>query len=222
MAFGDKTKKFQDEKAAKSDMVTLSKADLKDLIADEVASRVAAAEVAVKAQNPDMPLDMIERIGQVFARESRKAANPSNPDHRHLSAFSYPEGDVERPRPELPFSLLWKGFPVHKETSVVPWWELEQFVTLKPGTYTCIRRDGAPIKVTARAEYDVDGTTMTGLIVEFDVTRDTRSHIPSPYVFAYQMNHADRDPRETFAEAMASLVQIEWRDRKAKESLAVA
>lgn len=195
------------EKAAPQ-TVTMTVEQLRELVGSSTAG-----------MTPEVLEHIMTKSAEMSAEAMRRSLKPENPHHPEISAFSYTEGDRTRPRPVLPFELIWKGFPVHKEPHVCAWWELEAYVQLTPGTYTCSLSDGSPLKVTVTPEYDVANTTITKLTVDFVITHDTRAKIPSPFVMAYQMNHADRDLDETFAEAMSQLLQIKVRDRKAKSAL---
>lgn len=164
---------------------------------------------------------IMRRTAENSAQAMQKALIPENAHHPGISAFSYPEGDRARPRPTLPFELYWKGFPIHREPKLSAWWELEQFVHLKPGNYTCSKRDGSALRVTVTAQYGADGETVERLTVDFPCDREMRPMIAPPYVMAYQMTHAQLPARESFVEAMSGLLTLELADRKAKEAALV-
>lgn len=226
MAIGDKVRKYQASKQAAEAVaddstapvageqaVTLTFDQLKDLLGQHTNTN---------GLTPDVLESIMAKTAEMSAEAMRRSLKPENTHHPEISAFSYPEGERARPRPSLPFELLWKGFPIHKELSVSAWWELEQLRELTPGTFTCLRTDGTPMTVTVTATYAADNKTVASLSVDFDCTRETRPLIPSPYVLAYQMTHPDLDPQESFTEAMGRLLQIKLQDRKAKEVAAVA
>lgn len=166
---------------------------------------------------PDDKLEQIlAKTAQISADAMRKSLKPENTFHPGISVYSYPEGDRERKRPQLPFELLWLGFPVHREDSVCTWYEMEEYAKLQPGEYQCSLRDGgATIKVTVKGEEGPDGK-LSRLVVNYPATRDNRSQIPSPFVWAYQMNQSGRSPQETFVEAMSKLLAIALQDRQEK------
>lgn len=201
--------KDKDETAAPS--VTLTLAELKELLGTNAGGLDA-----------DTLEKILTRTAEMTAASMQKALKPENTHHPGISFGSYPEGDRLKPRPVLPFELLWKGFPIHREIELSTYWELEQYARLKPGAYTVSRRDGAPLKVTATAQYAPDGETIERLIVDFDCDRDVRPMVAPPYIMAYQMNHPHRDRQETFVEGMTNLLQIELADRRAKASKTVA
>jgi hypothetical protein len=164
----------------------------------------------------DVLAEILAKNAETSAEAMRKSMKPENTFAPMVSVFSYPEGDRAKPRPSLPFELLWSGFPVHKE-SVSTWYELEQFAQLKPGEYICSKSDLSPIKVTAKAEWSADNSKVSRLSVTFPTDRDLRVTMPSPYVWAYQMNHSDRPARETYVEAMSNLLNIQLNDMRAKQ-----
>jgi hypothetical protein len=44
---------------------------------------------------------ILEKVGLSTAMGMQKAVRPENEVHPHISAFSYPEGDIKRPKPKL-------------------------------------------------------------------------------------------------------------------------
>lgn len=45
--------------------------------------------------------DILKQQGEATAELARKAKWPENATHPHISVFSYPEGDIARPKPKL-------------------------------------------------------------------------------------------------------------------------
>lgn len=191
--------------------VALTVEQLKELLG------VAMGAPQAAQLTPDVLEAIMARTAEMSAEAMRRSLKPENTFHPEVSVYSHPEGDRAHPKATLPFELLWLGFPVHKESSVVAWYEMEQYAQLKPGDYTCTLLDRTTLPVTVIAEKSSDGATITKLRVSFKATRENRDRIPSPFIFCYQMNHADRDPRETFVEAMSRLLTIQLQDSKAKE-----
>jgi len=52
---------------------------------------------------------ILEKVGLSTAQAMRSSLKPENPDHPHISAFSYPEGDLARPKPELRVKTIFCG-----------------------------------------------------------------------------------------------------------------
>lgn len=55
---------------------------------------------------------VLEKVGLSTALGMQKAVRPENDPHPHASAFSYPEGDIARPKPKLKRDTF---FNYHKE-----------------------------------------------------------------------------------------------------------
>lgn len=206
--------KKDDETQPENPAITLTLKDLRELLGDRS-----------QGMTPELLEAVLAKTAEISAKSMQKALKPENPFHPGISFASYPEGDLKRPRPVMPFELLWKGFPIWGELDgavLSTWWELEQYAQLKPGTYTVSKRDGSPLRVTATAQYKPDMVTVERLIVDFEVDRDNRSMISPPFIMAYQMNHADQDHQDTYVEAMSLMLSIQLQDRKAKAQPLVA
>lgn len=134
------------------------------------------------------------------AKAMQKAMKPENQTHPGISALSYPEGDVAKPRPALPFEFYWNAYPVHKFPETQHWRELELMAQVKPGEYTVMRRDFTPMTVTVKGDHDATGK-LTKVEVEFPISRAERALVPPQVVLLYQLVHPD-NPRKRFVEAM--------------------
>lgn len=53
------------------------------------------------ALTPAAMKEILESSGKVTAEMARKAKWPENAEHPHISVYSYPEGDLARPKPKL-------------------------------------------------------------------------------------------------------------------------
>lgn len=62
--------------------------------------------------SPDMLAGILEKVGVQSAHVMHKAVRPENEIHPHISAFSYPEGDIARPKPAMKRDVY---FNFHKE-----------------------------------------------------------------------------------------------------------
>lgn len=134
------------------------------------------------------------------AKGVQKALKPENDTHPGISALSYPEGDVARPRPVLPCEFWWNGYPVHMFPETQHYRELELMCQVQPGEYTVLRKDGSKMAVTVKPERDADGK-VTKLSVEFPVSREEKWLVPPMAVVLYQLVYPD-NPRKRFVEAM--------------------
>lgn len=125
-------------------------------------------------------------IQTATAKAMQKAMKPENQDHPGVSAFSYPEGDVKRPRPAVPYEFYWNGYPIHKFPETEHWRELELILQVQPGEFNVLRKDGSKMPVTVRAERDADGK-ITRVDVEFKVSRSEKDRVPPKTVIIHQM-----------------------------------
>jgi len=76
----------------------------------KLVDKMTAAQVSPAALK-----DILTETGKVNAELARKAKWPENPDHPHISAYSYPEGDVLRPKPKLKRETFFCGYREDEE-----------------------------------------------------------------------------------------------------------
>ena len=150
--------------------------------------------------------EILAGTAEYSADAMKKSLKPENEAHPGKSCFSYEEGDVARPRPELPYEFFYNAYPVHKFPETEHWRELELMTQVQPGTYTVIRRDGTPMPVEVKGERNVDGK-ITKIAVEFAVSRGEKSLVPPKSVVLYQLIH-NENPRKAFVEAMTEYFQV--------------
>jgi hypothetical protein len=194
--------------------------ELAQLQAAQELARVAAANKA-RAE---------ETAGAV-----ERATNPSNKTHPGKSAMSYLEGDVVRPRPVIPYTLFWNGYPQDKFQEELSWMELELFTGIRtepdgtptrlhrglvPGIYDCLEKDGKTgHKVTVKATLDANNR-IERVDVLFPVLRERKDAIPPLFVWLYQMVHADTmSPRESWMKGMLEYVDLTFRDEESKRQM---
>jgi hypothetical protein len=150
--------------------------------------------------------EILSGTALLSADAMKKSLKPENDAHPGKSCFAYAEGDVEKPRPTLPFEFFYNAYPWHKFPETQHWRELELACQVQPGAYTVIRRDGTPMPVEVKGDRDVTGK-LTSLRVEFVVSRDEKALIPPQSVLLYQLLHND-NPRKAFVEAMTEYFQV--------------
>jgi hypothetical protein len=208
---------------------------LDDGYTPEVALEIAMEQAAAERQR-------IAEANTARASETavavERATNPSNKRHPGKSAMSYPEGDIARPRPSIPYALFWNGYPQDKFQEELSWMELEMFTGLHtnedgtvvrvnrglvPGVYDCMEKDGRTAhKVKVRATMDADNR-IERVDVEFAVMREKKDHISPLFVWLYQMVHADTmTPRESWMKGMLEYVDLTFKDEEAKRPVSVA
>lgn len=168
--------------------------------------RLLAALAQKPALDKDSLKDILTETAQISASTMQKALKPENDQHPGISAFSYPEGDVAKPRPVLPYELYWNNYPVHKFPETQHWRELELACQLTPGEFTVLRRDGSKMIVTVAGEKNADGK-LTKLTVTFPVSREDKALVPPMAVVLYQLVHPD-NPKQRFVEAMTEYLKV--------------
>ena len=144
--------------------------------------------------------DVLHSTSLSNAKAMQSAIDPNNKRHPEKSCFSYPEGDLERPRPVLPFQFFYNNYPFHMFPETQHFRELELASLVEPGDYTVMRKDFTAMTVTVRGERDGDGK-LTKVQVEFPVSREDKWKVPPQIVVLYQLVYNDA-PKRRFVEAM--------------------
>jgi hypothetical protein len=194
------------------------------LSGDQFAQLIAAITAASSGNagnSTDMSMlkELMAGAAIVAANHTDKVQNPSNKAHPAISAFSYPEGDLARPKPLPPFQFIYAGYPCTKWPETEHWRELELMCeVVKPGVYPIIRKDGSKMNVTVIGEYDVDGS-LSKVEVFFGekdhkgnfarIPRSENNLIPPKAVVLYQIVHAGTKPvRQLFVEGMTDWMNL--------------
>lgn len=115
----------------------------------------------LETQRSARQADRAEDIGaraMADAAANKKVMRPENESHPAKSVYSYPEGDVARPRPELRCRTFWLAEELDNK-SVTTAKELELLNQIQPGRYICHRPDGTPMTVDVKVELS---DTLTG------------------------------------------------------------
>lgn len=170
-------------------------------------------EALVQQKQQAQPFDM-EALREVLANTSQatatamqKAMRPENTDHPGISAFSYPEGDRERPRATiLPHDVWYFRFPMHMFPETEHWRELELAAQVKPGNYTILRKDESTMQVEVTATRNGDGKINKieiGLPAGAGISREDKWLVPPKTVVLYQLvNSGTGTPRRVYMKAM--------------------
>jgi hypothetical protein len=148
------------------------------------------------------------------AKAMQKAMRPENTDHPGVSAFSYPEGDLERPRPALKCEMWYWNYPMHLFPETEHWRELELANEIEPGEYTILRKDETTITIEVHGERDADGKLKVLKIGSREpVNREEKWLIPAKAVVLYQLAYAKTGtPKRVYLKAMQEHLNITLRD----------
>jgi len=141
------------------------------------------------------------------AKAMQKAMRPENETHPGISAFSYPAGDREKPKPPLPFEVFIDNYPCHKWPETEHWREWELMAQLQPGDFTVMRKDGMQMRVTVKGERDLDGQ-LSKVLVELPKDKDERKQVPAKIVLLSQLVRGNRNVRDVFLESTNEYLQL--------------
>jgi hypothetical protein len=85
----------KDDKPIAPEAAPVTSTDMAELI------RMLGEKLSAAAISPDILREIMVESQKAAAAATQKAMKPENAEHPHVSAFSYPEGDILRPKPKL-------------------------------------------------------------------------------------------------------------------------
>lgn len=89
------------------------------------------------------------------AKATKRALRPENEAAPGKSVYSYPEGDLARPRPAFACRTFWVGALMGPDISTAR--EIELLNAVPAGRYSCSKSDGSRVAVTVRVATDEEG-----------------------------------------------------------------
>lgn len=127
-------------------------ADIKALQADgfSVEEILSICEATAAREQANRQADADEQ-----AKATKRILRPENEFHPGKSAYSYPEGDLARPRPAFTCKTFWVGAQCDHDTSTAR--EIELLNAVPAGVYACQKSDGSIITVTVKVTTDDAG-----------------------------------------------------------------
>jgi hypothetical protein len=189
------------------------KDDAKEMTSDD--RMLLLLEALVQQKQQAQPFDMealrevLSQNSQATASAMQKALKPENTDHPGVSAFSYPEGDRERPRDSIlpPGVEVWYfRYPMHMFPETEHWRELELAAQVQPGTYTILRKDESTMQIEVVATTNGDGKIRRleiGLPNGAGISREDKWLVPPKTVVLYQLVHSKAgSPKRVYIKAM--------------------
>src|SRR3990167_531162 len=156
----------------------------------------------VQAARGESEVDL-RRRAKIDAEEMAKATGQqaTRPDPC-ISAFSYPEGDLARPRPELRCKMFWVGHPLSLDCVTAK--EIELLNQMEPGEYQITKTDGSSFKLTVVGEHNAAGN-LAKLEFQFPVRGEHKYNVPSMAAMLAEALHQE-DP--VLAEAQAEITRL--------------
>ena len=151
--------------------------------------------------------EYLERKARIDAEAMAKATGQqAQRPHPGISAYSYPEGDLKCPRPDLKCRMLWVGFPLEPSTTTAE--ELELLNQMVPGEYPIHKTDGSKTKLKVEGDYNADGT-LTELRFQFPVTGMQKHNLPSMVSMLKQALKVPDDTNALLAEIARMRQQVQ-------------
>jgi hypothetical protein len=169
--------------------------------------------------------ESLKKRAQFEAEAQKRVLRPENEHHPGISAFSYPEGDLKRPKPELKCKTFWVGIDEREEQNTPE--ELELFNQLIAKTeregfsavdddrepcaiYSLVKTDGSPLRVTVKGRQGIGGK-LTEMVVAFPCRGDNRHNLPTKVAMLRDMvgiKTESGDLRRQIAELQAQLAAV--------------
>jgi hypothetical protein len=196
------------------------KSRLKDTPAESLS--ITDLIAALKAFRGDDD-ETLKKRAQFEAEAQKRVLRPENERHPGISAFSYPEGELKRPKPELRCKVFWVGIDERVEQNTPA--EVELFNQLIAKTeregfssmdddkepcavYSLLKTDGSPLRVTVKGRSGMGGR-LTEMVVAFPCRGDNRHNLPTKVAMLRDMlgiRTEEGDLRRQIAELQAQLV----------------
>ena len=150
---------------------------LQEQVADLSATVKALTQTAAKSGGLDADTleALLNRVAAMTAAAQDRMLHPDNREHPGISAYSYPEGDLKRPRPELKVPMTWVGYPLTTDT--LTYKEIDLLNRATPGEFRFTRTDRTTDTLTIRPDRDSLGG-VTKLHVVF-LTAERKDTLPS-------------------------------------------
>jgi hypothetical protein len=167
---------------------------------------LAAFKALLETMKTSAPADAeraaIEAERLLLEQERLKREMPENKQSPGISVYSYPEGDLLRPKPALKCKMFWVNRELTPET-LTPL-EIELLNKLEPGDYRVMKTDGVVIPFTVRAKRN-DRLEIEELAVWFQC-KDEHRHNHNSMTAYMQQALGERIP--TVAELTAELARL--------------
>lgn len=192
------------------------KDDKPELTSDDKLMMLLEALVQQKQQAQPFDMDALKEVlaqtSQQTAQAMQKAMKPENTEHPGISAFSYPEGDLARPKVITPYEVWYFNYPVHMFPETEHWRELELIAQVKPGAYSILLKDQTMMQIEVKGTRDGDGKLRKieiGIPEDKSISREEKWLMPPKTVLLYQLvHHGTASPKRVYMEAMREYLQI--------------
>lgn len=151
--------------------------------------------------------ELLKKRAAYDAEAMERRQNPSNKTHPGKSVFSYPEGEVARPKPRLKCQMFWVGYEETADTLTPE--EVTLLNQAEPGTYKFSRTDGSPDQLTIDGQRDAGGH-LRMMNFHFKCRGEFRSTVPSKVAMlreALGLTTSDTDLRAEIERLRALVAQ---------------
>jgi hypothetical protein len=182
----DPKKRFPDAPINKRDVLEEpSQPDMTSLLVQmaqmqqETARLIAEMKSSGSSANAGVVETLLEQQAQLLVK-----TRPENTDHPGVSVYSYPEGDLKRPKPDLKCQFIWCGQEESKDQLTPE--EIELRNRLEPGNYFVTKANGTRIKFNVTPKY-TDGGKLEQLTVWYPCKGDQKGDHMSNVAYLRQV-----------------------------------
>ncbi len=119
--------------------------------------------------------ETLQKRAQYEAEAHARLTHRENEHHPGKSVYSYPEGDVARPKPALKCKMYQCGYDLSPDT-ITPE-EIDLLNQLTIGVFTFKRTDGTTEKLTVTGELDPQGQPAR-LLINYPCKGELRHNLP--------------------------------------------
>ena len=120
--------------------------------------------------------ETLQRRAKYEAEAHARLTRKENEQHPGISVYSYPEGDVARPKAPLKCEMFWVGYPLEVE-GLTPT-EVDLLNQADEGEFVFHRTDGAFEKLSVKGQTDTHGR-LRRLEFYYPCRGENRNNLPS-------------------------------------------
>lgn len=167
---------------------------------------------ATPQMDPAQLAEILKATGLTTAAAMQKALKPENAQHPGISCFSYPEGDLAKPRPELKCKMSWVGAPIDSgNNGTMHWFELELLNQVAPGVYTVTNADMTLTQLTVEGTRDPAGA-IESLAFRFPLKNSEKNNVSPMAVWLLEALG------RSYMDAMSEWLRVHIEDKRAKSA----
>lgn len=135
--------------------------------------------------------DAMKRRAEYEAEAHKRLNKRENEQHPGISVYSYPEGDLAHPKPNLKAKMFWVGYDLTTDTLTPE--EVRLLNLAKPGEFQFHKTDGSLSTLAVTGSAKADGS-LERMEFHFPCRGDNRHNLPSKTAMLREIYEPQSDP----------------------------